>query len=80
MGGDLKEVGEAGIWGRAFLAKGTASAKSEHQSQPSTEEQEGSSRRWRTQRVDSGRSKRRLKARFSKEWTFDPEILSGDMR
>ena len=33
MGGDLKEVGEAGIWGRAFLAKGTASAKSEHQSQ-----------------------------------------------
>ena len=37
MGGDLKEAGEAGVWGRARLAEGTASAKSEHQSQPSTE-------------------------------------------
>ena len=37
MGRDLKEAGEAGVWGRALLAEGTASAKSEHQSQPSTE-------------------------------------------
>ena len=26
MGRDLKEAGEAGVWGRALLAEGTASA------------------------------------------------------